>query len=95
VPLGKGLLLGVVALWRNALWRHRVYVFVRSISKWAMADVFAMGVYVAFLAGKASENLDAEIRVGFYYFVAYCIVSLAALQFMSVQKPRQGAGDRE
>ena len=95
VPLVKGVLLGVVAFWRNPVWRWRVFVFVRSISKWAMADVFAMGVYVAYLAGKASENLDAEVRVGFYYFVAYCLVSLAALQFMSVPRPAQAAGDPE
>jgi len=87
VPVVKGLLLAVVALWRNAAWRYRTFAFVRSISKWAMADVFAMGIYVAYLAGKAAQNLDAEIRVGFYYFVGYCVLSLVALQFMSVPRP--------
>ncbi len=53
-----------------------------------MADVFAMGVWVAFLAGKATDNLDAQIRIGFYYFVGYCLVSLLAIQFMSVPDPR-------
>jgi uncharacterized paraquat-inducible protein A len=87
VPFVKGALLGVVALVKNPVLRYRIFAFVRSISKWAMADVFAMGVYVAFLAAKAAENFDAEIRVGFYYFVAYCLVSLLALQFMSVPRP--------
>ena len=89
VPVGKGLLLAFVALWRNDVGRYRVFVFVRSISKWAMADVFAMGIYIAYLAGEAAQNLDAEIREGFYYFVGYCIVSLLALQFMSVPRPEK------
>jgi len=92
VPFVKGALLGVAALSPSAAWRYRLYIFVRSISKWAMADVFAMGVYVAFLAGKAAENLDAEIKSGFYYFVAYCLVSLLALQFMTVPASRAGVG---
>ena len=90
VPLVKGVLLGVGAVVRQPVWRWRLIAFVRSISKWAMADVFAMGVYVAYLAGQASENLDARIRVGFYYFVAYCLVSLLALEFAVVPPPATG-----
>ncbi|HXV78198.1 MAG TPA: paraquat-inducible protein A [Candidatus Polarisedimenticolaceae bacterium] len=96
VPLFKGALLGAVALARSPSWRRRLFVFVRGISKWAMADVFAVGVYVAFLAAKASENLDARVGTGFYWFVAYCLVSLAALQFMWVApaNPPSSAGGR-
>jgi paraquat-inducible protein A len=89
VPVIKGALLGAVALVKNSVQRYRIYAFVRSISKWAMADVFAMGVYVAFLASEAAENFDAEIGVGFYYFVAYCLVSLLALQVISVPRPTE------
>ena len=56
----------------------------RDISKWAMADVFVVGVYVAFLSAKATDNLDAELQVGFYYFASYCVISLLALQFMKI-----------
>lgn len=91
VPLVKGVLLGAVAIVPGKVWRWRLFAFVRSISKWAMADVFAMGVWVAFLAGKAADNIDAQIKVGFYYFVAYCLVSLLALQFMSVPDPSSRA----
>jgi uncharacterized paraquat-inducible protein A len=93
VPFFKGALLGVAAISRSPLRRYRLYIFVRAISKWAMADVFAVGVYVAFLAGKASENLDARIGVGFYWFVAYCLVSLLALQFMIISPPSTTGGD--
>ncbi len=53
-----------------------------------MNDVFVVAVYTAFLAGKANENLDAELGAGFYYFTAYCLVSLLALQFMKIEEPR-------
>jgi uncharacterized paraquat-inducible protein A len=95
VPFVKGAMLGAAALIRDPMRRYQSYAFVRSISKWAMADVFAMGVWVAYLASKAAENFDAEIRVGFYFFVAYCLVSLLALQFMSVPRPRNASAANE
>ena len=86
VPLVKGLVLLSVLLLQSA--RSRLYRFVRSLSKWAMNDVFVVAVYTAFLAGKANENLDAELGVGFYYFTAYCLISLLALQLMKIEEPR-------
>ena len=53
-----------------------------------MADVFAVGVFISYLAGKASGNLDARLEPGFYYFTGYCIVSLSSLQTMKLTKPR-------
>ena len=52
-----------------------------------MADVFVVGVYVAYLSAKATDNLDARIEDGFYWFVSYCLVSLLALQFMKIDPP--------
>ena len=95
VPFVKGAMLGAAALVKKPVRRYRLFAFVRSISKWAMADVFAMGVWVAYLASDAAENFDAEIGVGFYYFVAYCLVSLLALQFMSVPNPGDAAAADE
>lgn len=86
VPFVKGGLLAVIMIMRKPGPRTRVYRFVRSISKWAMADVFVVGVFVAYLAAKATDNLDAEVGSGFYYFTAYCLVSLIALQFMAVEE---------
>jgi paraquat-inducible protein A len=84
VPFAKGALLGLIPLVKNPDSRRRVFVIVRDISKWAMADVFVVGVYVAFLSAKATDNLDAELQVGFYYFASYCVISLLALQFMKI-----------
>ncbi len=60
-------------LWLNA-----------ALSKWSMADVFVMGMLVAYMAGSASGQMgdmltmDAALEPGFYYFLAYCLFSVAA-----------------
>jgi len=49
-----------------------------------MSDVFVMGLLVAFMAGKASDQvgdlltMNASLEPGFYYFLAYCLFSIAA-----------------
>ena len=87
VPAIKVALLGVILMAKSPTTRYRVYLFTRSISKWAMADVFAVGVFIAFLAANALDNLDAKIHTGYYYFVMYCIVSNLAFQFLHVPPP--------
>lgn len=91
VPLVKGILLLAVLLLKAPVVRYRLFAFVRNISKWAMADVFVVGVYVAYLSAKATDALDATLGRGFYFFVGYCLVSLLALQFMKVDNPREVA----
>lgn len=89
VPFIKALLLGVILALRTPAARYRLYLFVRSVSKWAMADVFAVGVFIAFLAAKATDNLDAVAGPGFYWFAAYCLVSNLAFQVLWVPPPTQ------
>lgn len=87
VPFLKMAALAVILGLRRPVARHRLYLFVRSISKWAMADVFVVGVFIAMLAAKATDNLDAVPEVGFYYFAVYCLVSNLAFQFLTVPDP--------
>ena len=64
---------------------HKLLRLNSLLSKWSMADVFAMGVLIAFLAANAAtvENagfspivqFDATLHSGFYWFLAYCLVS--------------------
>ena len=88
VPFIKAAMLGVILATKAPGPRYRLYLFVRSLSKWAMADVFVVGIFIAFLAAKATDNLDAVIGVGFYYFVGYCLVSNLAFQFLQIPAPR-------
>jgi paraquat-inducible protein A len=85
VPFAKGLSLLVVLSLRDQAARIKIHRFIATISKWSMADVFLVGVYVAFLSAKATDNLDAEIHRGFYFFTAYCLVSIGSLHFMKFE----------
>ncbi len=85
VPFVKVLLLGVVPLLKKTESRSRLFLFVRSISKWAMVDVFVVAIWVASLAGKAADNFDASVERGFYFFVAYCLTSLVAMQLLWIR----------
>jgi uncharacterized paraquat-inducible protein A len=87
VPFIKAALLAVILMMKNRRTKYRLYLFVRSVSKWAMADVFAVGVFIAFMAGNAIDNLDAKVHPGFYYFIAYCLLSNLSFQFLHVPDP--------
>src|SRR5213075_2780982 len=82
VPLVKAALLVPIFALPNAVTRYRLYLLVRSISKWSMADVFAVGMLIALLAAKGTANLSAVAGPGFYFFASYCLVSNLAFQLL-------------
>ncbi|GAB6070905.1 paraquat-inducible protein A [Thiomicrorhabdus hydrogeniphila] len=63
------------------------------LSKWSMADVFVMALIIAFLAIKASSGNSAllqtniELETGFYYFLGYCLLSIASSQLLIKKQP--------
>jgi paraquat-inducible protein A len=89
VPFIKMGLLAVILALKDPIKKYRLYLFTRSVSKWAMADVFAVGIFIAFMAGNAIDNLDAKVHPGFYYFIAYCLISNLSFQFLQVPPPDQ------
>lgn len=87
VPFLKALALVIILVLRDPATRYRLYLMVRSLSKWAMADVFAVGVFIAMLAARGSDNLDGIPGPGFYYFASYCLLSNFAFQLLTVPAP--------
>ena len=87
VPLTKAALLIPIAALRDAASRYRLFRLVQTISKWSMADVFAVGMLIALLAAKGTTNLSAVAGPGFYYFASYCLLSNAAFQLLRVAPP--------
>ncbi len=84
IPVFKLLLL-VVTLLLSSDKAQRFLLRVNStLSKWSMADVYVMGMLVAYMAGSATGQvgelliMDAKLEPGFYYFLAYCLFSIAA-----------------
>jgi uncharacterized paraquat-inducible protein A len=87
VPFLKAIMLVIILAIRNQAARYRLYLIVRSLSKWAMADVFAVGVFIALLAARGTDNLDGIPGPGFYYFASYCLVSNFGFQMLRIDPP--------
>lgn len=77
IPIFKSILFLILSLanqdsrrWHNAL---------SIIGKFAMADVFCVGIFIAFLYAKFQDKvLNVSLEKGYYYFVIYCFLSLLA-----------------
>jgi uncharacterized paraquat-inducible protein A len=87
VPVVKSVLVYYLLLAKNA--HPFCYKFVNAISKWAMADVFAISIFIAFLGARAMENTTANLEIGFYCFAAYVLLSslVAMLLGKIIKKP--------
>lgn len=92
VPVVKGLLLGGELFLQGSRSRHGADVVARVISKWAMNDVFVVAVYVAFLSARATDNLDAQLEPGFFWFTTYVLLSVLSTNFLSVRPLASGDG---
>ena len=92
VPLTKSFLVSWAVLQPNLRLRHRTLFLVEVIAKWSMADVFAVAVIIAYLAAQATQTVPGDsgstavvafkalFGPGFYWFVGYCLTSLAVQQ---------------
>ena len=92
VPFAKAALVAWAAFHRDALRRGRTLRTVETIAKWSMADVFAVAVFIAYLAAQATQaapgegataavvTFSATFGPGFYWFAAYCVLSLVIQQ---------------
>ncbi|HEY7184928.1 MAG TPA: paraquat-inducible protein A [Vicinamibacterales bacterium] len=93
VPLTKAALVAWASFLASPEGRTRTLRFVVAIAKWSMADVFVVAIFIAYLAAQASQAppgdpsaaslvvFTARLGVGFYWFAAYCLFSLASQQF--------------
>jgi len=91
IPVTKGILLLAGPLIPHAAVRRGAGRFAQAITKWAMNDVFVVAVYVAFLSAKATDNLDAQLERGFFWFTAYVLLSLLSLPLLPGPPPPRGA----
>lgn len=56
------------------------------LSKWSMADVFVVALLIAFFSAEATKHVTAQLEVGFYWFTAFCVVSIIAAQCLTWPK---------
>lgn len=89
IPFLKVLLLIAAHLPFRDLVKRRLLWVSAVTSKWSMADVFVVAIFVAYLAAngiresRALVDFSSELGPGFYYFLAYCIVSIIATQLLT------------
>ena len=60
---------------------------VGRIGKWSMADVFVVATFLSYLSfSNMNSGIDTEAKtlVGLYFFLAYCILSIASSQFIEI-----------
>ncbi|TNE56165.1 MAG: hypothetical protein EP338_00945 [Bacteroidetes bacterium] len=58
----------------------RLKAFMSKLSKWSMADVFVIGIFMSYLSFNQMSpgvEVDAGALLGLYFFVAYVLVSLS------------------
>jgi len=76
IPLTKaGLTVFVLESSSHSL-KLKISSFLHSISKWSMADVFVAAILLSNFAIKANKSTQANLFLGFYYFLGYCLLSL-------------------
>jgi len=92
VPVLKALILFAVLAFKNWKQRVRAYNFVAVIGKWSMADVFVVATFLAYLGTSSDEGINSEVMEGLYYFAAYCIISLLAIQIIKVDDIKEQGG---
>ncbi|SMD37289.1 Paraquat-inducible protein A [Reichenbachiella faecimaris] len=91
IPLTKGvIILGVLLIKKFSL-KAKLYRFVFIIGKWSMADVFVVGVFMAFLSTQSNSSIEANLLEGFNYFAFYCLLSLLGIQMTTLEKPEPDA----
>lgn len=82
VPLVKSAIIFYILLTKNVA--DKRLQLVGKISKWAMADVFAISIFIAFLGARAMRNITAFLEPGFYYFTAYVLLSLVLVGLLKI-----------
>ena len=88
IPIVKLLILFSSHLVQNQNRANSLFKLNAGLSKWSMADVFVIGLFVAFLAANGVQQSDsilqfeATLGSGFYFFLGYCLVSILSSHFL-------------
>ena len=75
VPVMK-LVLSVLCAGSTSRHRDSLHSILVVTGKWSMADVFVVGVLLAFLALNSHSATDAWVGPGLYFFIGYCLLSM-------------------
>ncbi len=89
VPVLKGFLTLITLFVPAKATQDRLSQISSAISKWSMADVFVIAMFVTYLAANGIREdrglvqFESTLGSGFYYFLGYCLLSIIASQLLS------------
>ncbi len=89
IPIFKALSLLVILFAQSFEYRKKLHQFISIISKWSMADVFVVGIFLAYLATKSNNDINAWLHEGFYFFLTYCLISILSTQILKVEEKEE------
>ncbi len=93
IPIAKGLILLIAHLPIQQTTKHLLLNIGNAASKWSMADVFVIAIFIVFLAANGLQesrglvDFNAQLGDGFYFFLAYCLLSILGTQLISRTVP--------
>lgn len=96
IPVIKGLLIIGAELPLPGRGRRLLASAGNLMSKWSMADVFVIGIFIAYLAGNGLQedrglvDFTASLEEGFWYFLGYCLLSISGSQFLAAATQQRG-----
>ncbi|MEM7196434.1 MAG: paraquat-inducible protein A [Pseudomonadota bacterium] len=99
IPLLKLLLILLASVASKQSLCRKLHAFSGSLAKWSMADVFVIGLFVAFLAANGIQQSDAMLNftatlgTGFYFFLGYCLLSVLSSQLL--EQPLRFSANRD
>ena len=93
LPLIKTLLVLIMVIFNRRPFARTLQRVLGLIGKFAMADVFTVGIFIAFLYTKFNQFVKADIKDGYYFFVGYCLLSI--ISTMLIRLPEKKAAVAE
>ena len=82
IPFTKAGLTLFVLKTRSSSRKLKIANILHDISKWSMADVFVAAILLSNFAVRANKSTHAELFLGFYYFLSYCLLSMATTTWL-------------
>ncbi|ABI73732.1 Paraquat-inducible protein A [Shewanella frigidimarina NCIMB 400] len=95
IPAIKLITMLILLLPVTPLIKQRLSKMISVIGKWSMADVFVVAIIVTYMAGNASAGMgdmlktQSQFEIGFYYFLGYCIFSIASQMMIDMTQTQK------
>ncbi|RPA35984.1 paraquat-inducible protein A [Shewanella frigidimarina] len=95
IPAVKLITMLILLLPVTPLIKQRLSKMISVIGKWSMADVFVVAIIVTYMAGNTSAGMgdmlktQSQFEIGFYYFLGYCIFSIASQMMIDMTQEQK------